>query len=224
MRVVHKNKLFEFLQKNSPGLDSFQLIEINGQTILEFKGSPLRFIIYPFEHDYDIYSFACVGYGSTYPLINYDSRFPFEEVFLHFMEWINESVKPYLEDRNAVDLWEEYKSGVKYLELEELDLGDLTYFSQHDLVRIRFAIQDLKGLIRQNFELSNDQMTTVNEKLDYLVEAAQRIPKTDWKGVALSILSSIIIALSLDTTRGNQLWELFMHVFRAISLLSGSGD
>ena len=41
-------------------------------------------------------------------------------------------------------------------------------------------------------------------------------------GLAISAFTGIIIALSFDTARGNQLWELFMQVFRVISLLPGS--
>jgi hypothetical protein len=52
------------------------------------------------------------------------------------------------------------------------------------------------------------------------MEASGRVTKTDWKGLLISMVFSIIVALSLDREMGHQLWELIMQVFKNIRLLS----
>jgi len=121
---------------------------------------------------------------------------------------MDSEITPYMED-----LWEEYKNGFQYLHVDDLQINDGTYFSQDDQIRIKFAIEDLKGLIAEKFNTSEDQQQAIEAKLNYLIDALPRLSKTDWKGISWSIIASIIITLSLDTERGNQLWELFMNVF-----------
>ena len=126
---------------------------------------------------------------------------------------MDSEITPYMEDKSATDLWEEYKNGFQYLHVDDLQINDGTYFSQDDQIRIKFAIEDLKGLIAEKFNTSEDQQQAIEAKLNYLIDALPRLSKTDWKGISWSIIASIIITLSLDTERGNQLWELFMNVF-----------
>ncbi|GGB14507.1 hypothetical protein [Puia dinghuensis] len=231
MRLTHKNKVAEHLIQSRFGFDRFELFDnlnVNEPelTIIEFKNSKFVFHIEPFSSDYNAYSVGYTQYGPSYRLHNPSpkSTLTIDQVIAHIDYWLDHEVQPFVADQAAVDLWEEYKSGVEYLRIDEIETTDLTHFSNDDIVRIRFAIEDLKALIPQRFKVTEDQMAMIVNKLDYLASAANRVPKTDWKGIAISIIAGIIIALSLDTARGSQLWELFMQVFKTILLLPTGSD
>ena len=227
MRTAHKNKIAEYLLQATYGADAFELydgphIDEIHITTIEFKNSPFVFKIQPFPNDYNAYSVNYTQYSPRLGKVNPSPQqvLTIEEVIGLIERWLNREVKPFLEDQNTIDIWAEYKNGIRYLKVEVLDTKDIGYFSTDDIVRIKFAIRDLKLLINRRFDFTSEQMMIVNEKLDYLVEVANRAPVTDWKGVAVSVIASIIIALSLDTARGGQLWELFLQVFRNIALLT----
>lgn len=226
MRLTDKNKIVEYLKKSSYGIDAFDLYDAVGSapvvTRLNIKGTELFCTITPFPQDFNAYAMMYTKYGPTLPQINPSPRavLTIDHVIVEIARWLNRDVKQYWEDRNAPDLWEEYKNGARYLKLEELDVDDKQHFTADDQVRIGFAIVDLKLLIKERFDPTEAQLAAVNKKLDYLVETTSRLSKTDWKGVAIGIIASIAIALSLDTQRGQQLWQLFKQVFIIIPLLS----
>ena len=227
MRTIHKNKIFQILHQSNCGIGAFDLKEKtypdgDNHTIIQVKNTKLNFSFISYPASYNHYKISVAKYSAEPFIQDFDFLQSLDKVIPYFEKWLKEDVKQCLEDMATIDLWDEYKNGVEYLKVDEPSTTDLTYFSSDDIIRMKFAIQDLKGLIEQKFDLTNDQLTMVNDKLDYLIGVAQRAPKTDWKGVAMSVISSIIIALSLDTARGNQLWELFMQVFRVISLLPSS--
>jgi hypothetical protein len=124
-----------------------------------------------------------------------------------------------MEDQTTIDLWAEYKKGKEYLNVENIDYADFSFFSEDDKLQINLAIVELKLLIPQKFPMSSDQLVLINRKLDYLVESSNRVSKTDWKGIFITTVLGMIIALSLDTEKGRQLWELFLNAFKLIRLL-----
>jgi hypothetical protein len=81
------------------------------------------------------------------------------------------------------------------------------------------AINELKLLIHKNMETSEEEQELVNNRLEYLIEAMNRLNKFDWKSVAISTIMSISIALSLDTSKGQMLFDLFKKVFSIIPML-----
>jgi hypothetical protein len=228
MRITHKNMLVEAFRQSRFGIDSFDISESTGENgtevlIIIFKDSPLQFIIKPFPYNYNVYSPSYVTYGPKYQVTQlYAKTYTINEVILLFKSWLTDEVQPYVEDKNAIDLWKEYKNGFEYLKVDDIQVDDTTNFSQDEQIRIKFSIEDLKGLISTKVSVSENQQIMINAKLDYLIDALPRMSKTDWKGISIGIIASIIIALSLDTEKGGQLWELFLQVFRIVPLISGS--
>lgn len=208
------------------GADSFELYKSpyadqSNATIIEFKNSPFFFIIEPFPDNYEAFAVNFTQYSPNFGKINPSPRatLTLNQVITYIGIWLQEVVRPYLEDQKTIDIWKEFKNGREHLNIETLDINDLSHFTKDDQLRIKWAIQDFKELIQKNLQITQEQMVMVGERLNYLIEVSERAPKTDWKGIAISVIASIVIALSLDTSKGNQLWELFLHVFRSITLL-----
>jgi len=188
--------------------------------IISIKSTPFQFIIEPFAHDFDAYKVSFVKYGPAYPVANAGGPgSKIDGVISWLKSWLAADVKSYFDDVSAIDLWEEYNNGGAYLEVEDIQINDISFFSKDDQLQLALAIGDLKSLIPQKFIVSEEQMLSINAKLDYLLAASERVSKTDWKGVAIGIIASIIIALSLDTEKGRQMWELVAQIFRTIRLI-----
>ena len=81
------------------------------------------------------------------------------------------------------------------------------------------AIEELKLLIHKNLETTVEEQQVVNNRLDYLIEAMNRLNKFDWKSIAISSIMSISVALTLDTNKGQLLFDLFKKVFSIIPML-----
>ena len=213
--------LFEAIRQTKCGIGAFELLEADSETTIILRGTQMEFCAKPYGSTYDSYFISYTSYGVGYPLIKGGQPLDFKYVLVEFKTWLKSHAQPCFEDHNSVDLWGEYKSGAEYINFQDMDTNDTDFFSDNDRGLLKFAMEDLKVLIPKKFKVTPEQLAIVNEKLDYLVDSSTRVSKTDWKSISIGIISSIIIALSLDTEKGNQLWELFMQVLRSIPLLPG---
>jgi hypothetical protein len=130
---------------------------------------------------------------------------------------------PFIEENNTIDLWEQYTKGETLLNIEQIDFGDKTNFSSDEQRQISLSINELKYLIHSKFSTDIEQQELVNERLDYLIESSKRLNRFDWKSLAINTIITISVTLSLDTQKGNELFELFKQVFRVVPTLFHSG-
>lgn len=133
--------------------------------------------------------------------------------------WFKE-IDDSLEEAAAFDMWEEYKKGSKLLDVQNIDFNDHTNFSVEEKHQILLGVKDLKLLIQQQFNTTAEQQAIVDERLDYLAGAIDRMNKFDWKSILLSTVLSIITTLTLDTEKGAQLFELVRKVFIIIPTIT----
>jgi hypothetical protein len=115
---------------------------------------------------------------------------------------------------------EEYKMGNKSFNINEIDFNDKSFFSSEEKRQVRLSLNELKLLIQTNLNTNKEEQEIVTARLDYLIEATDRLNKFDWKSLAASSLISIAIALTLDTKKGFLLFELFKKVFSLVPILT----
>jgi hypothetical protein len=226
MRKKFKNEIFNYLNDTNLGKDNFDIeesieYELSTTSII-FKDSPLKFIIRTSAASYDLLDYRFVTFSPEFKMSDiYPSQdwAYFTEVFDSFKSWINNHVAEYVEELQIPDLWSEYKKGNKTLRFNEINFENRENFSFEEKEQIKMAINELKLLIHKNMETSDEEQQLVNNRLDYLIEAMNRLNKFDWKSVAISTTMSISIALTLDTSKGQLLFDLFRKVFSIIPML-----
>lgn len=81
------------------------------------------------------------------------------------------------------------------------------------------ALRDVRLLIVGRFSPAVPEMESIDDRLDYLTQAVDRLNKFDWKSLLISTIISISVALSFDTEKGKQLFNLFKQVFDVIPKL-----
>jgi hypothetical protein len=77
-------------------------------------------------------------------------------------------------------------------------------------------VEEFRLLIVKTFAPPANEMKVVNERLDYLKEAVDRLNRFDWRSVAMSTLIGISTALTLDTEKGRILFGLFQQAFSTV--------
>lgn len=227
MRKKHKNELFQLLASTKYGINRFELIEDTSSPrpliIIDYKNTPFQFTARNSSDDFELFDYQFVKYAPSFPLSGFvpvDSYISFPKLLERINRWLDKDVSDFYEDQEGTDLWEDFKSGNKSLNLDEVDFGNKSEFSLDEKQQIKLSLNELKLLIHRDLETTEEEQKIVTDRLDYLIEASGRLNRFDWKGLAASSLVSLSIALSLDTEKGRLLFELFKRVFSIILMLT----
>lgn len=226
MRKKYRNELFHLITELGFNPDEFDLIEDTEKefptTTISYKNTPLKFIIRNSPENYEYFDYQYTPYGPGYVLTDFEPLNDFTDfntTYSVLKGWLKYTIKGYNEDAQEPDLWSEFKKGNKTLNINQIDFNDKSTFSLDEKKQILMAINELKSLIHKNLQTTQEQQNLVIDRLNYLIEASERLNKFDWKSLAISTLMSITIALSLDTQKGQVLFDLFTKVFSVLPML-----
>ncbi len=154
----------------------------------------------------------------------------FEVVMSTFERWLHNEVKTAIEDalnevKTAIedalipDLWSQATSSSSFIGSHTIDSQGASKFTEEERRQIKLAVSNFRLLVEETFAPNVSQLSVVAEQLEYLASAVDRLNRFDWKAVAIATIMTILVALSLDTERGRQLYGLFQQAFSAISHL-----
>jgi hypothetical protein len=223
-----KNRLLEVITE--AGLDPHQFIGGRDETapvesfVIRLKDSPLAFSAYPNEHDYDTYNICHTLLAPGFPesALMPDNGFvmPFGQVATEFRKWLDKVVRGYQEEQLLPDLWAELGGSPSVRDIYTRDDWEGA-FSEEEKLGIRKALSSFRAMLAEEFSPSRVQLEAIGRRLGHLESALDRLDKFDWLGVAISTLMTIAVALSLDTAKGQRLFELFRGALAsAIRLLN----
>jgi len=225
MLKKHKNSLFHIIKGNDfLSLDRFDISEKNigdgAMTVISYKNSPLEFTIQIDSDSYHEFFYGYVTFSPTFERINSGGIvINFKELRTKFEDWLNYDVKEYIFESSEVDLWDEFKKSSSTLNIDNIEFDNKETFTSDEQKQIKMALDELKLLIKSNFNTTKEQQSVVINRLDYLGDACIRLNKFDWKSIAISTMISISIALTLDTEQGQLLFSLFKKVIAALPKL-----
>jgi hypothetical protein len=96
-------------------------------------------------------------------------------------------------------------------------------FTSNEKEQIREVLEEFKKSVIELFsgeiEPIKDGIRNMEEKIDYLCNAVDRLNRFDWKGVARSTAIGIATNLTVDTEMGRQIFMLFQQAFQSIPKL-----
>ena len=98
----------------------------------------------------------------------------------------------------------------------KIDFDEKGEFTQEEKQQVKLVLNELKTASKVQLELDDTQFKLLSDRLDYLAEAVERSNKFDWKNIAMGSIASAVVALSLDTTKGQLLWKLFVDLLKNI--------
>lgn len=214
MRPKYKNEIFSYLITNNWDIIDFIVKEFDGNLRIYYKNTPLYFE-FKATNSYDNYWISYTCYSPNWD-VKTEYRYTWPRAILIFNNWLESEVKIYIEDQNTIDLWEEYMKSSKAVCSKNINFDSQENFTTEEQRQLQLSINELKGLIIDKFQLQEEQQEIINTRLDYLIEATSRLNRFDWKGTVINTIISLIIALSFDAEKANQLVKLFQIVFHGI--------
>jgi hypothetical protein len=219
MKKSHKNTIFSHMLGCSLGFDNFLFNSIESQLKIIYKPYDGLFKFDVIQHGSDFEFFTCAStlYKPGFPHVRNDSSwFHINRVLGYLDDWMYKNIAPFIEEEETIDLLEEYTKGVNLSAISPIDYNSSDEFSIEQREQIRLGFNELKLMISNTYASTAEQVTLVNSRINYLMEATNRLNKTDWKGIFISTVIGIITTLTLDTQRGNDLLTAFITILHVI--------
>jgi hypothetical protein len=227
MLKQYKNALLEEILKSGYDRSRFDLegedeCKEGIEVFVTYKGdvTPLAFRLINPVNDFDKfkYSYHRFSPGITYevsPGFDRDNWFDFDVALKAFRNWLVTDVKAAEDESLVPDLWAQLNQERKSLTLS-LSESQKEPFTEEEKIQIRIGLKNFEILISKHFKPKEAELETINESLKYCANALDRLPRFDWAGLLLNTTLQIAITLSLDTTRGRELWGLFQQAFKFV--------
>jgi hypothetical protein len=139
-----------------------------------------------------------------------------EAVMRSASSWLDELKR----DLETPDLWAELQSESALLVAESNEDADNTPFSSSEREDIAARLHAFAEEAEQVYALSEVQMSYLNARLDYLVAAADRLGRIDWRNALLGAIIAFLLTAAIppDSAR-----DIFYMLLRAIIHLWGLG-
>ena len=128
---------------------------------------------------------------------------------LYITEWLDEI----RETVGVPDFWDELKRGRQLVAEIQQESGN-SPFTDYERRQIVAQLQAIKAQVGEQFELTSEQIAQVNERLDEVAEASERMGRKDWLIYFLGTITALIIAATITSGMGD---HIFTTVIQGIA-------
>ena len=209
-----KNEIFNLIKVAKLDPFNFKWSVVPSEMTGELDVSRIDYIDSEFFYLFDIYNEKHYAIYSPGEGMMLDKQYPgdWEHQVQHVCEWLS-----YLRrEVNQPDLWTEIS---KYqLPLESGLVPDISNepFSAYHVEPIQSGLNQVRAYIEEQELASEEQSKAVNEKLDYLADAAKRQGRRDWIHTCIGVIFTIAFELALSQENRNVLFNLMGNAISGI--------
>lgn len=191
----------------------------SGHFEIKVNNSPLKFLIRNSSGNF--YQLDCnyTLFAPNYPMSGFipeQDWFDIGQIYSQFSNWLKDTVKEYFDEMLLPDHWQQLNAEKTIISGAEINSDDISKFSANEKQQLKLSINEFRLLILKTYRPTPDEIKVIDSRLEYLAESLERLNKIDWRGLAISTVMSISIALSLDTEKGKLLFGLFKQVFAKV--------
>jgi hypothetical protein len=93
----------------------------------------------------------------------------------------------------APDLWAELASGRELGSVVSDAVTDNSPFNPQERAEISQKLEEVKRYVRQTYELNEAQYDAIDARLDYLVDAAARLGRVDWRNAFVGAFLGAVV-------------------------------
>jgi hypothetical protein len=142
----------------------------------------------------------------------------FGDVLARFEKWLREDVLALVDEWSRADPWSAvlragFNLGTENNRDERFDSAEAEW--------LRAGLETFRRRLFDEFRPTQEQMAQVNERLDHLSSAIDRLTRFDFSGLAMNVIINIATTLALDGNKALALAQLFrsavLSAARAIS-------
>lgn len=201
-----KNQIYEAVRDAGLNPKEFELKNSDSEVRLELKWSKSYFIL-------DNQAGKYVG---RY-VVGDAPEWPFEAYsWQTFMERIIRWLAEVKQDLDTPDLWEELQREAKLLQANASEFTENTPFSGEEQKELSQKLQVLVEYVRTTHPLSADQLEVLNEKIDYLIAAAGRLGRIDWRGILVGEILGYVLSAMIPPETARSIVQTFQEFLRDI--------
>jgi hypothetical protein len=126
-------------------------------------------------------------------------------------------------DLDTPDLWAEMQGEAELLGGTSGEANDNTPFTPEEQKEIELRLREVEQRVKEAYSLSAEQMTALNVKIDYLVDAVGRLGRNDWRNIFVGAIFSYVLNAGLSSESARSMFWTFMTLLRVIGHLFGHG-
>lgn len=224
MRKIYRNELHRII-KQELGYDPalFVLQDISGDEgpaiRICVRDTPLCFIIRNSKTSWDMFQSSTTRYRPDWAATSWyppNGHLNFDQLKEQFVVWMRQHPKKYFDDQESSDSWRDWDLNRTVLDVLDTSSIDNSPFNMEQTAAIEHTLSAFRIEAIEKLGLQDVDIQKLNEQIDYLIEASSRIGRKDWLMIAASSIITIVVTLSLDTTKGRTLFELFRAALSAL--------
>jgi hypothetical protein len=217
----YRNKLFEVIKtegwETSLFSGSDEKIGDRSVFVIRLNHSPLQFIVG--TSDEDLLSMDCrfTLFATNYPLSDWIPEAGYaqyeliEDRFRHWLKIVDE----YIEDMNTPDLWTTLSD--EFSKFDQKAIQDNISFTQSEKDRISESLYTMLNEARAKQILNESQMKLLEEKIDYLIEASDRLGRKDWINAATGAIFGYLFQAALTSDNAKTLLHMASEAIKWIT-------
>jgi hypothetical protein len=199
LRRIKKNEIIEAIQ--TAGLDprEFDLGEDENEAWIKHKPSNASFTI---SGDPSKYVGQYVS-GDSQP-------WPYEKyswygVMTSFSFWLYDVKR----DLETPDLWAEFQNEAELL--GAANDTENTPFTSQEKKEIIKQLSEFAEYAQHTYSLSAMQMNSLNAKLDYLVDATDRLGRIDWRNILIGSIFSYVFTAAIPPESARNMFSMLLQ-------------
>jgi len=206
-----KNQIFEAIQ--GVGLDprDFEFADSDAEVRLKHKWSASYFIIGGDAGHY--VGHHVVGDAPDWPYEAYS----WEALMTRISTWLKE-VKL---DLATPDLWAELRGEAELLGGAFGEANENTPFTREEQKDIERRLREAEAHVKRTYALPEPEMEILNAKIDYLVDAAVRLGRIDWRNAFIGAILGYILFAALPPESARSLLTTFLTLLRSVGHFLG---
>jgi hypothetical protein len=111
-------------------------------------------------------------------------------------------------ESTAPDLWREAKNQRAWLKATPADFKANTPFTSSEQEQIVKSLRTIEEFAVKTYHLQEAHQAHLHLQMEYLVDAADRVGRFDWKNLAASTFIEVVVTLGLDVEKTQKLLTL----------------
>jgi hypothetical protein len=143
--------------------------------------------------------------------------YSWEALISRFGRWLAE-VKL---DLATPDLWADIQREVELLGGASNEVNENTPFTPEERKEIAGRLGELAENLRRTYSLSEPEMLILNAKIDYLVGAAGRLGRIDWRNAFAGAILGFILTAAFPPESARSIFMTCLTLLRAIGHFYG---
>lgn len=210
-----RNKIYKAIAESNLDLAEFEFTVDEDETTIThtYSESTFKLTIGRRASDFGYEARAIVTDGTDHL---YMSDLGIENMLTPIQNWANE-IKRYIE---TPDYWTEMKRSRELVAaIQWADIGNAP-FTNDERRQIRVELEAIKEHVKEQFDLTSEQIAHIDERLDEAAEAAERIGRKDWRLLLYGTILNLFVADALPPEVARHILAMFVHV---VVVLFGGG-